>query len=72
MDELILALKNNYVKITFKSLLSGNVKTLTYTLIDKPINQSSNSNKIAAFCVETISWDDLEKSTIMEWKIVND
>lgn len=68
--DLLRALRRHVVKIKFTSLISGQEREKLFTLIGKPMYQRAASDKYVVFCVDSNEWEDLEKSTILEWEIV--
>ena len=52
------------VKIVFKSLTSNKTHTGRYTLVDKEIRQSKNTETIVAWDIENEKWQDIRVSTI--------
>ena len=68
---IIEALNNFNVKITFKSLHSGRDITGVYTLKDRKIPQSTESSKIVCYDARTKRWEDIEVSTISDWEVID-
>jgi hypothetical protein len=67
---LIEALRNGKVDITFKSLTSGQEITKTFTLNTCfKVPQNPQSDKIVGYNPIAKEWEDIHKSTIIEWKI---
>jgi len=67
---LIEALRNGKVDITFKSLTSGQEITKTFTLNTCfKVPQNPQSDKIVGYNPIAREWEDIHKSTIIEWKI---
>lgn len=68
--KLVDALRKGNVDITYKSLNSGKEITKTYTLktIFK-VNVNLKSDKIIAYDVKAKEWEDIERSTIKEWRV---
>ena len=67
---LIEALRKGKVDITFKSLNSGQeiTKTLTLNTCFK-VPQNPQSDKIVGYNPIAKEWEDIQKSTIIEWKV---
>lgn len=71
--DLMQDLQNGVVLVKYRSLKSGREKEVEATL--KPdllpnsfqLNQSADSDKILMYLVEFERWEDLEKSTIINW-----
>ena len=55
------------VKIVFKSLTSDKVHTGHYTLVDKYMPQSTNTETIVAWDIENEKWQDIRVSTITQF-----
>jgi hypothetical protein len=68
---IIEALGNFDVKITFKSLRSGKNITGVYTLKNQKVRQNTKSNKIVCLDIRTKRWEDIEQSTIVDWEVVS-
>jgi len=67
---LIEALRSGKVDITFKSLTSGQEITKTFTLNTCfKVPQNPQSDKIVGYNPIAREWEDIHKSTIIEWKI---
>ena len=67
---LIEALRKGKVDITFKSLTSGQEITKTFTLNTCfKVPQNPQSDKIVGYNPIAKEWEDIHKSTIIEWKI---
>ena len=68
--KLVDALQKGNVDITYESLNSGKEITKTYTLktIFK-VNVNLKSDKIIAYDVKAKEWEDIERSTIKEWRV---
>ena len=67
---LIEALRNGKVDITFKSLTSGQEITKTFTLNTCfKVPQNPQSDKIVGYNPIAREWEDIHKSTIIEWKV---
>jgi len=67
---LIEALRKGRVDITFKSLTSGQEITKTFTLNTCfKVPQNPQSDKIVGYNPIAKEWEDIQKSTIIEWKI---
>lgn len=67
---LIEALRKGKVDITFKSLTSGQEITKTFTLNTCfKVPQNPQSDKIVGYNPIAKEWEDIQKSTIIEWKI---
>ena len=67
---LIEALREGKVDITFKSLTSGQEITKTFTLNTCfKVPQNPQSDKIVGYNPIAKEWEDIQKSTIIEWKV---
>ena len=67
---LIEALRKGKVDITFKSLTSGQEITKTFTLNTCfKVPQNPQSEKIIGYNPIAREWEDIQKSTIIEWKV---
>lgn len=67
---LIEALRKGKVDITFKSLTSGQEITKTFTLNTCfKVPQNPQSDKIVGYNPIAKEWEDIQKSTIIEWKV---
>jgi len=67
---LIDALLKGEVDITFKSLNSGKEITKTFTLNTCfKVPQNPKSDKIVGYNPIAKEWEDIHKSTIIEWKV---
>jgi len=67
---LIEALRSGKVDITFKSLTSGQEITKTFTLNTCfKVPQNPQSDKIVGYNPIAREWEDIHKSTIIEWKV---
>ena len=67
---LIEALRKGKVDITFKSLTSGQEITKTFTLNTCfKVPQNPQSDKIVGYNPIAREWEDIHKSTIIEWKV---
>ena len=68
--KLVDALQKGNVDITYESLKTGREITRTYTLktIFK-VNVNLKSDKIIAYDVKAKEWEDIERSTIKEWRV---
>ena len=67
---LIEALRKGKVEITFKSLNSGQEITKTFTLNTCfKVPQNPQSEKIIGYNPIAREWEDIQKSTIIEWKV---
>ena len=67
---LIEALRKGKVDITFKSLNSGQEITKTFTLNTCfKVPQNPQSEKIIGYNPIAREWEDIQKSTIIKWKV---
>ena len=67
---LIEALRKGKVDITFKSLTSGQEITKTFTLNTCfRVPQNPLSDKIVGYNPIAKEWEDIDKSTIVGWKV---
>ena len=67
---LIEALRKGKVDITFKSLTSGQEITKTFTLNTCfKVPQNPQSDKIVGYNPIAREWEDIQKSTIIKWKV---
>ena len=67
---LIEALRKGKVDITFKSLNSGQEITKTFTLNTCfKVPQNPQSDKIVGYNPIAREWEDIQKSTIIKWKV---
>ena len=67
---LIEALRKGKVDITFKSLTSGQEITKTFTLNTCfRVPQNPQSDKIVGYNPIAKEWEDIQKSTIIGWKV---
>ena len=75
MKDLKTLLESSEVEITFKSLKSGRTITekcsLNKNLIPEgySFNQSGESDSILCYLTEKKRWEDIENSTIIEYKV---
>ena len=69
--DLISSLQDGIVLIRFQSLKSGKEYEREYTLSDKYIPNKLNNqsgDKLICYDVEFQKWEDIEVSTILNWK----
>ena len=69
--DLISSLQDGIVLIRFQSLNSGKEYEREYTLSDKYIPnkiQNQSGDKLICYDVEFRKWEDIEVSTILNWK----
>ena len=69
--DLISSLQDGIVLIRFQSLNSGKEYEREYTLSDKYIPNKLNNqsgDKLICYDVEFRKWEDIEVSTILNWK----
>ena len=67
------ALENGIVLIKFESLKSGSIYEREYTLSDKYIPMkidSQSGDKLICYDVEFCKWEDIERDTIIKWKVM--
>ena len=79
MNELINALKNGIVVISFKKIDSGEIRVMPSTLNEKLIpdgvkimNISSESETIMVWSLDKNAWRDVRVNTITEWRVENE
>lgn len=74
--DIIQALQDGVVYIKYRSLKSGNEKEIEATLKSDlipnnfKINQNDSSDKLIMYLVEFERWEDIEKDTILEWRVM--
>ncbi len=68
MNDLIKALQKGFVEISFKSIVSSRIITRVYTLKGVNLPQNQISDKIVLLEVDTNTYEDIVKETIVEWK----
>ena len=69
--DLISSLQDGIVLIRFQSLKSGKEYEREYTLSDKYISnkiENQSGDKLICYDVEFRKWEDIEVSTILNWK----
>ena len=78
MNELINALKNGTVIISFKKIDSGDIRVMFSTLNEdlmpdgvKIMNISSESETIMVWSLDKNAWRDIRVNTITEWRVEN-
>ena len=67
IENMIKALKEGKVAITFKSLNSGREIENVYTLKGENVPQNAISNKVVVLDCKTNTYEDIEKETIVQW-----
>ena len=68
MNDLIKALQKGFVEISFKSIVSSRIITRVYTLKVVNLPQNQISDRIVLLEVDTNTYEDIVKETIVEWK----
>ena len=76
MNELINALKNGIVVISFKKIDSGDIRVMPATLNEdlmpdgvKIMNISSESETIMVWSLDKNAWRDIRVNTITQWRV---
>ena len=68
IENILTAMKDANIELTYTSLISGKEKKVVGTLQNnKWVLQHATSNKITFWDVENEKWEDLECSTITAW-----
>tara|TARA_B100002019_G_scaffold292446_1_gene315578 strand:- start:2066 stop:2281 length:216 start_codon:yes stop_codon:yes gene_type:complete len=67
IDNVIKALREGKVLITFTSLSSGRKIEDVYTLQGVNLPQNPQNNKLVVLHCETNTYEDIEKETIIQW-----
>lgn len=65
--DLLLALNDSNVRVTFTSVFSGDKKNKLCTLQNIKLNQSPHNEAIVVYCVDSQRYEDIRISTIESW-----